>query len=120
MADDGVEYLSPVGDRWGEICGSAEVAGRWADDLVSTLRSCWTDPNPGRYFHGATACLSCLLAAGRYQELLELLELDRHSMWHYRRYGVEATFRDNGRQRNEFINKKSTVNTVRFVVYDGL
>jgi len=90
MADDGVEYLSLVGDRWGEICGSAEVAGRWADDLVSTLRSCWTDPNPGRYFHGATACLSCLLAAGRYQELLELLELDRHSMWHYRRYGVEA------------------------------
>ena len=90
MADDGVDYLSPVGDRWGEICGSAEVAGRWADDLVSTLRSCWSDPNPGRYFHGATACLSCLLAAGRYQELLELLELDRHPMWHYRRYGVEA------------------------------
>ena len=90
MADDGVDYLGPVGDRWGEICGSAEVAGRWADDLVSTLRSCWSDPNPGRYFHGAMACLSCLLVAGRYQELLELLELDRHPMWHYRRYGVEA------------------------------
>ncbi len=90
MADDGVDYLSPVGDRWGEICGSVEVAGRWADDLVSMLRSCWSDPNPGRYFHGATACLSCLLVAGRYQELLELLELGRHPMWHYRRYGVEA------------------------------
>ena len=90
MADDGVDYLGPVGDRWGEICGSAEVAGRWADDLVSTLRCCWSDPNPGRYFQGATACLSCLLVAGRYQELLELLELDRHPMWHYRRYGVEA------------------------------
>jgi len=34
MADDGVDYLSPVGDRWGEICGSIEVAGRWGDDLV--------------------------------------------------------------------------------------
>ncbi len=90
MADDGVDYLGPVGDRWGEICGSAEVAGRWADELVPTLRSCWSDPNPGRYFHDTTACLSCLLAAGRYQELLELLELDRHPMWHYRRYGVEA------------------------------
>ncbi len=90
MADDGVDYLSPVGDRWGEICGSVEVAGQWADDLVPTLRSCWTDPNPGRYFHGATACLSCLLVAGRYQALLELLELNRYSMWHYRRYGVEA------------------------------
>ncbi len=90
MEDDGVDYLGPVGDRWGEICGSIEVAGKWSDDLVSTLRSCWTDPNPGAYFHGATACLSCLMVAGRYQELLELLDLERHPMWHYRRYGVEA------------------------------
>lgn len=90
MADDGVDYLSPVGDRWGEICGSPEVAGRWADELVSTLRSCWSDLNPGSYFHGATPCLSCLLATGRYGELLELLELPRYPCWHYRRYGVEA------------------------------
>ena len=90
MEDDGVDYLGPVGDRWGEVCGSVEVAGRWADDLVSTLRSCWSDPNPGNHFHGATACLSCLLVAGRHRELLELLELHRYPMWHYRRYGVEA------------------------------
>ena len=90
MADDGVDYLGPVSDRWGEICGSVEIAAMWADDLVPTLRSCWSDPNPGNYFHGATACLSCLLVAGRHQELLEVLELDRHPMWHYRRYGVEA------------------------------
>jgi len=90
MEDDGVDYLSPVGDRWGEICGSAEVAGRWADDLVSTVRSCWTNPNPGNHFHGTTACLSCLLAAGRHQALLDLLELYRYPMWHYRCYGVEA------------------------------
>jgi hypothetical protein len=90
MEDDGVDYLGPVGDRWGEVCGSVEVAWRWADDLVSTLRSCWLDPNPGNYLHGAAACLSCLLVAGRHQGLLELLELDRCPMWHYRRYGVEA------------------------------
>lgn len=90
MADDGVDYLSPVGDRWGEICGPTEVAGRWADELVSTLRSCWSDPNPGSYFSGATACLSCLLATGRYGELLDLLELPRYPSWHYRRYGIEA------------------------------
>lgn len=90
MADDGVDYLGPVGDRWGEICGSVEVAGRWADDLIPTVRSCWLDPNPGHYFQGTTACLSCLLVAGRYQELLDLLELPRYPSWHYRRYGVEA------------------------------
>jgi hypothetical protein len=55
MVDDGVDYLSPVGDRWGEICGSVEVAGRWADELIPTLRACWSDPTPGNYFHGATA-----------------------------------------------------------------
>jgi hypothetical protein len=28
MADDGVDYLNPVDDRWGELCGSSKVAGR--------------------------------------------------------------------------------------------
>ena len=90
MEDDGVDYLSSVGDRWGELCGSPEVAGRWADELVPMLRSCWSDPNPGDYFHGATACLSCLLMTGRHKELLGFLELPRYPSWHYRRYGVEA------------------------------
>ncbi|NKB64622.1 MAG: hypothetical protein GKR95_21735 [Gammaproteobacteria bacterium] len=90
MEEDGVDYLGPVGDRWGELCGSAATANQWAEELMSTLRSCWTDPNPGNYFHGAAACLSCLLVAGRYQDLLDLLALDRKPFWHYRRYGVEA------------------------------
>lgn len=90
MEDDGVDYLGPVGDRWGELCGSVERANQWAEDLMPTLRSCWTHPTPGNYFHGTTACLSCLLVAGRYQELLDLLALDRKPFWHYRRYGVEA------------------------------
>ena len=90
MEDDGVDYLGPVGDRWGEVCGSVEAANQWAEELMPTLRSCWTNPNPGNYFHGATACLSCLLVAGRYEEMLDLLALDRKPFWHYRRYGVEA------------------------------
>ncbi len=90
MEDDGVDYLAPVGDRWGEVCGSLETANQWAEELMPTLRSCWTDPNPGNYFHGATACLSCLLMAGRYEEMLDLLALDPIPFWHYRRYGVEA------------------------------
>ncbi len=90
MEDDGVDYLGPVGDRWGDVCGSVEAANQWAEELMPTLRACWTDPNPGNYFHGATACLSCLLMVGRYEEMLDLLALDRIPFWHYRRYGVEA------------------------------
>lgn len=90
MADDGVDYLAPVGDHWGELCGSSEVAGQWAEDLAPVLRRCWSDPNPGSYFTGTTACLSCLLVAGRHTELLDLLDKARYPAWHYRRYGVEA------------------------------
>jgi hypothetical protein len=90
MEDDGVDYLGPVGDRWGEVCGSVDTANQWAEELMPTLRSCWADPNPGNYFHGATVCLSCLLVAGRFEEMLDLLALDRKPFWHYRRYGVEA------------------------------
>ena len=90
MADDGFDYLGPVDDRWGELCGSLETANQWADELMPILRSCWTAPNPGHIFHGTTACLSCLLVAGRYQELLDLLALDRYPIWHYHRYGVKA------------------------------
>jgi len=28
MEEDGVDYLGPVGDRWGELCGSADMAGK--------------------------------------------------------------------------------------------
>jgi hypothetical protein len=90
MQDDGVDYLGPVGDRWGELCGSAETANQWAEEFMPALKSCWIDPNPGNCFHGTTACLSCLLVAKRYQDLLDLLALDRKPFWHYRRYGVEA------------------------------
>ncbi len=88
--DDDIGYLEPVGDRWGELCGSVKVANQWAEELVPTVRLCWTDPNPGGYFHGTTACLSCLLMAGRCQDVLDLLALGGNPSWHYRRYGVKA------------------------------
>lgn len=87
--DDGVSYLQELGDRWGEVCGSRELASAWADDLAGVVEMAWND-GPGAYFHGTTACLSCLLAAGRYDDLLALLKKERHPWWHYRRYGVEA------------------------------
>lgn len=44
------------------------------------------DPSARRYFHSATVCLSALLAAGRHQELLDLLGDDPRTIWHYRQY----------------------------------
>jgi len=88
--EDGVDYLSLLGDRWGEVCGSKETASTWADELIPIVRHVWADSHLGNYFHGTTACLSCLLTSGRYQELLYLLKLPRLKFWDYRRYGVDA------------------------------
>jgi hypothetical protein len=35
-------------------------------------------------------CLSALRAAGRYQEILDLLAINPRTIWHYRQYGVKA------------------------------
>jgi len=56
--------------------------------------------------------LSALLAAGRHGELLELLDLAPHKIWHYREYGVRALaalgrhdeairYAEEGQDRNE-------------------
>lgn len=89
--DDDIPYLESLGDHWGELCASADVASRWADDLLGSCKSAWSpNPKPRTYFKGATNCLSALLAAGRLAELLELLDMEPHKMWHYRQYGVKA------------------------------
>ena len=90
--EDGVGFLEQLSEHWGEVCGSPETASMWADELLPLLRSCWADAKIGKfsYFNGTFACLSCLLAAGRYQELLELLDGAPYLSWHYRSYGVQA------------------------------
>jgi hypothetical protein len=90
IEDDGVNYLSLVGSRWGELCGSREVASYWADRFLGLLRTAWSDPRPGNYVRATSVCLSSLLAAGRHQELLEVLSLQRFPFWHDRKFGVQA------------------------------
>src|ERR1035441_7691413 len=79
IEDDGVDYLSLVGDRWGELCDSREVASSWADRFLGLLRTAWSDPRPGNYVRGSSVCLSSLLAAGRHQELPKGLRSEEHT-----------------------------------------
>lgn len=80
-------YLDQLGDQWGALCASRELASEWADRLLDTCRAAWS-PGDRRYFKGSANCLASLLLAERHEELLELLERDPDPMWHYRRYGV--------------------------------
>lgn len=88
---DAMPYIERLGDFWGELCASKELAMAWADNLIEPLRQSWAKPGGGSYFHGTSACLSSLLAAERHQELLEgrrlfggntvAGEFERWSLW---------------------------------------
>ena len=90
IQDDGVDYLCVVQDHWGELCGSPEVASHWADQFVDLIRMAWSDPRPGGYVSATSLCLSSLLAAGRHQDIWDLLAIARFPFWHYRKFGVDA------------------------------
>jgi hypothetical protein len=87
---DAIPYIETLGDFWGELCATRELASVWADNLIEPLRASWRDRGTSSYFQGTPVCLSSLLAAGRYQELLELLEIAPFVYWADRRWGVQA------------------------------
>ena len=88
-AEDRIPYIEQLADHWGELCGSPELASRWADELIGTTRMALSaDKNLRGHFHGSTACLSALSAAGRHDDLLDGLEAE--SFWPYKRWAVKA------------------------------
>ena len=89
LQEDGVDFLAPVSAAWGTLCGSPEVASRWGDRLLDITRNVFQSTEFA-WFTGSPACLSALVAAGRYDELLDLLALCRQKSWHFHRFGVEA------------------------------
>lgn len=91
LQDDDIPHIETLGDHWGEFCAGPALASEWADRLVGVVKLSWSpDPDLRGYFKGTAACLSAFLAAGRHQELLDLLEEAPASFWHYRAYGVKA------------------------------
>jgi len=86
---DQIPYIEQLGEYWGDLCGSKEVASEWADQLISTTRLALSPDRTVRgFFHGSTACLSALFAAERYGDIQSLLKDE--SFWPYRRWAVKA------------------------------
>lgn len=88
--EDQIPYLESLGDFWGELCTSKELASIWADRLAPSVRASWSPDSERGYFKGTVCCLSALVAAERYDDVLELLALAPYNMWHNRQYGVRA------------------------------
>ncbi len=91
VENDDYSYIDQLPDRWGDLCASPEKASRWADSLIGALRLSWRRDRHGTgYFKGSAACLSALHAAGRFEELLELVDSAPYKFWPYRKWGVKA------------------------------
>jgi len=65
VQNDGVEYLAPVEDRWGEIARYPELINEYADRLIGMVRPAWADHKTFQHVIGTSICLSSLLEAGR-------------------------------------------------------
>ncbi|MFZ4539391.1 hypothetical protein [Propionivibrio sp.] len=84
-AEEEFPYIEILGDYWGELCASPELAAEWADRLVETVIANWNDTRENHgFFHGTTMCLSALVTAGRHDQLFALLEKAPYLSWSYR------------------------------------
>lgn len=95
LQEDDMPYLEYLGDFWGELCSTPEIAAKWADYLSPTLTTMWDHcARTGEYGYSKRTipCLSALYAAGRYDELISLVAKSeyRHKSWHYRVWGAKA------------------------------
>ncbi len=91
IQDDDMPYIENLGDYWGELCVSTELASTWADEFLPLVEQVWSPTASGRgYFKGTSICLASLYAAGRFDELLALIDKAPFKWWHYREWGVKA------------------------------
>jgi hypothetical protein len=93
VLDDGVEYLAPISDRFGQIAVFPSLMHLHADRDLDLIRSAWAEHGQFSYIATATLTLSCLLEAGRHDELLALLEARNFRLWHDEKFAAEALLR---------------------------
>ncbi|TAL52254.1 MAG: hypothetical protein EPN89_02250 [Methylovulum sp.] len=89
LQDDNIPYIEQLGDYWGELCADTECASLWADEFKPSVEQV-SQASAYAYFKGSSAYLSSLYAAGRHDELLEILAKPYFKGWWYRQWGVRA------------------------------
>ena len=89
IQEDDPPYLESLGDHWGELCVTSELASQWADQLLPTHNRVADERKRGvfAWFNGTSLCYSALFKAGRHDELLALLAADPHPIWPYLIWG---------------------------------
>lgn len=92
IQEDDPPYIESLGDYWGDLCATKELAAAWADQLLPTLKNVLRERKRGTYafFSGTTLCYSALFKAQRHDQLLELLDMDPHPIWPYLVWGAKV------------------------------
>lgn len=93
IEDDGVDYLAPIAHCFGQIAAYPALMNLHADRDLDMIEAAWSDHE--RFIHVATGSLtlSCLLEAGRHDELLALLARKKTHLWFDEKFGAEALLR---------------------------
>jgi hypothetical protein len=89
IQNDDPPYIESLGEHWGELRATVELASRWADELMPTVQRVLKERTGGvfAWFSGTTACFSALFAARRHDELMDLLASDPRPFWQDRLWG---------------------------------
>jgi hypothetical protein len=92
IQEDNPPYIESLGDHWGELCATEELASTWADQLLPTLKNVLRERKRGTYafFSGTTLCYSALFKADRHDQILELLAMDPRPIWPYLVWGAKV------------------------------
>ena len=92
IQEDDPPYIESLGDHWGELCATEELASTWADQLLPTLENVLRERKRGTYafFSGTTLCYSSLFKADRHDQILELLAMDPRPIWPYLVWGAKV------------------------------
>lgn len=91
LQDDEIPYIESLGEHWGELCVTPEMALVWVDEFMPLVEHVWGSRSAGHgFFKGTSACLASLYAGGRHDQLLLLLERAPFKWWHDRQWGVKA------------------------------
>lgn len=93
ITEDGVDYLAPLADRFGEIAVYPALINTHADRDLAMVSDAWADHVRFIHVPTATLTLSCLLEAGRYDELLALLDVKNTRLWFDEKFAAEALLR---------------------------
>ena len=92
IQEDDPPYIESLGDHWGDLCATKELASAWADQLLPTLKNVQRERKRGTYafFSGTTLCYSALFKADRHDQILELLAMDPRPIWPYLVWGAKV------------------------------